>query len=290
MKREDSVAREAAPRPAGIFVELHRDLSLSDRVTQQLHDLILSGRLRPGDQLPAERDLAESFGVSRTVVREAVRSLAARGMVNVRAGHGSRVAAVNSSHVAKSMQLHLQGIGGIDYSTLHEVRTVLEQRIAHLAAQRARDEDVEMLRAVLERMRQALNNPEQAAVTDVAFHRTIAEMTGNPLFLVLLNSIGEVLMEIRRAILSEPGRVQEALDWHQRILDRIADGDPDGAERAMKEHLVDSLHLWGGSTKATKHRLRPPRAGDALRRDAVQQPTEPRDVLDAGGDATAASH
>ena len=284
------MAREAAPRPAGIFVEMQRELSLSDRVTQQLHDLILSGRLKPGDQLPAERDLAESFGVSRTVVREAVRSLAARGMVNVRSGSGSRVAAVDSSHVAESMQLHLQGIGGIDYSTLHEVRTVLEQRIAHLAAQRATDEEVETLRSVLERMRGALNDPEQAAVNDVEFHRTIAQMTGNPLFLVLLDSIREVLMEIRRAILSEPGRPEEALDWHQRILDRIADGDPDGAERAMKEHLVDSLHLWGGPRMTTRHGSRPPRAADAGRRDAAQQPMESKDVLGGGGDAAPASH
>jgi GntR family transcriptional repressor for pyruvate dehydrogenase complex len=283
--RGEAVARAAGSPRGEIFVEMQRELPLSDRVAQQLRDLIVSGRLKPGDQLPAERELAESFGVSRTVIREAVRSLAARGMVNVRSGSGSRVAAVDSSHVADSMQLYLQGIGGMDYSAVHEVRTVLEQRMAHLAAQRATDDEVETLRSVLEQMRSARHDAERAAVSDVEFHRTIAQMTGNPLFVVLLDSIREVLMEIRRATLSVPGRPEEAIDWHERILDRIADGDSEGAERAMRDHLVDSLHLWGFGRATPTHRLRRARASDAPGHETGQQLTGSTDATDALADA-----
>jgi DNA-binding FadR family transcriptional regulator len=194
------------------------------------------------------------------------------------------------------MQLYLKGIGGMDYSMVHEVRTVLEQRIAHLAAERATDEDVARLRAVLELMRSALDDPHLASVNDLEFHRTIAQMTGNPLFLVLLDSIREILMEIRLATLSVPGRPEEAFDWHQRILDRIAAGDSDGAERAMKEHLVDSMHLWGVARVATTHRSHRPQAADSGKRRAAQQRTESAEVRDAdpfeakSGPAEAAPH
>ena len=263
------MARKTAGSENGIFVEMQRELPLSDRVAQQLRDLIVSGRLKPGDQLPAERELAESLGVSRTVVREAVRSLAARGMVNVRSGSGSRVAAVDSSHVADSMQLYLQALGGVDYPSVHEVRTVIEQRMAHLAAQRATEEEVAALREVLERMRAALDDPEKAAETDLEFHRTIAKMTGNRLFLVLLDSIGEVLMEIRRATLGVPGRSREAYESHRLILERIAEGDPEGAERAMKDHLVDSLHLWGVARATPGHRPHRTHASGGTERPSV---------------------
>lgn len=283
------MAREVGSSVGEIFVEMQRELPLSDRVARQLRDLIVSGRLKPGDQLPAERELAQSFGVSRTVIREAVRSLAARGMVNVRSGSGSRVAAVDSSHVADSMQLYLNGIGGLDYSAVHEVRTVLEQRIAHLAAQRATDDEVETLRSVLNHMRSVRDDPEQAAETDVEFHRTIAQMTGNPLFVVLLDSIREVLMEIRRATLSVPGRPEEAIDWHEHILDAIAEGDSEGAERAMRDHLIDSLHLWGFARGAPTHRQRRIRAGDRIGPEAGQQSTGSTNAMGALADAGSTS-
>ena len=98
-------------------------------------DTILSKRLQVGDRLPSERELGEQFGVSRTVVREAVRALVAKGIIEVRSGSGLRVAAVDAAAVSESMSLYLRG-GAFDFEKVHEVRALLEMHIAGLAAER----------------------------------------------------------------------------------------------------------------------------------------------------------
>jgi DNA-binding FadR family transcriptional regulator len=253
------VARPEPRAPIAGFTEMPRELPLSDRVAERMREAIVDGTFKPGDLLPSERELGDDFGVSRTVVREAIRSLAAKGMLATRSGRGVRVAAVDSQVVADSLHLYLQGIGGVDYSSVHEVRTVLERRMAHLAAERATDLQVDELRQVLEHMR-AATDAEAASIEDVNFHRKIAEMTENPLFPVLMDSIRGVLLEIRRATLSVPGRSATAVGYHERILDRIEQHDPDGAEREMRDHLQESYRIWEAAGLA-----HPKRAGTRSR-------------------------
>jgi len=269
---ETTVARAGVESPhRDVFSEVARELPLSDRVAQQLLDAIVAGTFKPGDLLPSERELGELFGVSRTVIREALRSLAAKGMLAaVRSGRGIRVVAVDTKIVVDSLHLYLRGIGGIDYTSVHEVRTLLERQIVRLAAERAADEQIEELRLVHERMR-AASDPEAASIEDLAFHRTIAEMTANPLFPVLLDSIRGVLLEIRRATLGVPGRSAEVVGYHERILERIAERDPEGAERQMKEHLVESYRLWEAAGLA-----KPKRAPRQARVSAKGRGAEPR--------------
>jgi GntR family transcriptional repressor for pyruvate dehydrogenase complex len=144
-------------RPAGdessaaLFGQIKREPRLSDKVADMMLETILSKRLLVGDRLPSERELGEQFGVSRTVVREAVRALVAKGIIESRSGSGLRVTAVNASAVSESMSLYLRG-GEFDFENVHEVRTLLEIHIAGLAAERATDEDVELVRAVHDRM------------------------------------------------------------------------------------------------------------------------------------------
>ena len=275
MEGETTVARAGTDSPPrGAFIEVVRELPLADRVAQQLLDSIVAGTLKPDDLLPSERELCVLFGVSRTVVREALRSLAAKGMLaSARSGRGIRVVAVDTKIVADSLHLYLRGIGGVDYTSVHEVRTLLERRIVRLAAERATGEQIEELRRVLDRMKTA-SDLEAASIEDLAFHRAISEMTANPLFPVLLDSIRGVLLEIRRATLGVPGRSAEVLGYHERILERIAERDPEGAEREMKEHLLESYRLWdtAGPTRrkiaprqtraSTKTREAEPRAGE----------------------------
>jgi GntR family transcriptional repressor for pyruvate dehydrogenase complex len=215
---------------------------LSARVAQQLEDAIVSGTFKPGDSLPTERELGQMFGVSRTVVREAVKSLTAKGML-AGTGRGTKIMGVESKMVADSLSLYLRGRGGVDYYSVHEIRTLLERRIARLAATRGTDEQIEELAVELGRMRLA-SDPETASFEDVAFHRLLAAMTGNPLFPVLLDSIGEILLEVRRATLKQPGRPAQAIEQHEAILAQIVARDGEGAERAMKEHLADSYRIW----------------------------------------------
>lgn len=236
------------------FARLQRNPRLSDKVAESLLDSIKSNHLEPGQRLASERELGEQFGVSRTVIREAVRSLTAKGVLVVRPGSGVHVAAADAASVSEQMSLYLRGRGVIEYSKINEVRAALELQTARLAAERATDADVAELEERCERMA-ALDDSEQASVEDVEFHRAIAHATANELFLVMLDSIGDILLEIRRVTLAMPGRIAIGVAFHRRILDCIAAHDIAGAEQAMREHLEDSDRAW--------RQAPPPRAAGA---------------------------
>lgn len=222
-----------------MFEPIERSERLSDKVAQQLFDSIISQRLKPGTRLPSERVLGEQFNVSRTVIREAVRHLAAKGVVDVRSGSGARVANVEASSVSESMRLYLRG-QSLSYTDVNEVRFALELVTARLAAEHADADDEADLLASCERLSGLMDAPENASYEDVEYHRIVARATHNPLFLVMLDAIGEVLLDIRRATLGIPGRVELAAHHHQLVTAAIMSHDADAAEAAMREHLAES--------------------------------------------------
>jgi GntR family transcriptional regulator, transcriptional repressor for pyruvate dehydrogenase complex len=229
--------------PGGaIFEQVVREPRLSDKVADILLETILSKRLKVGDRLPSERELGEQFGVSRTVVREAVRAVVAKGVIEVRSGSGLRVAAVDALAVSESMSLFLRG-GTLDFEKVHEVRALLEVHIAGVAAERADTQDVARLRDVHKRMRHETADVEAAARDDLEFHRVIARSTKNDLYLLLMDSIGSALIDIRRANLGS-GSSPMTLDQHERVLERIAAHDQEGARAAMQAHLDGVAHWW----------------------------------------------
>lgn len=235
-----------------LFEQIAREPRLSDKVADLMLETILSNRLQVGDRLPSERELGEQFGVSRTVVREAVRALVAKGVIEVRSGSGLRVAAVGSAAVSESMSLYIRG-AAVDFEKVHEVRVLLEVHIAGLAAERATDDDVRRLRDVHDRMSREQADVAAAAVHDLEFHRMIARATQNDIYLVLMDSIGSALIEIRRENLAT-GSTPATLGQHAAVLERIAQHDADGARAAMAEHLESVAQWWreaiGGRTVA----------------------------------------
>ena len=207
-------------------------------------DRILTSGFRPGDRLPSERELGEQFGVSRTVIREATRSLAARGIIDVRAGVGLCVAAVDASAVSSTMRLFMHGSEDLTYEEVHEVRRLIEIDAAGLAAERATDEDLQKLKACMDRMANAGDDAEVWALSDVEFHRTICRLTHNPLYVIMLDSLGDILVEIRRATVYIPRRLPKLLVVHQNIYDAIAAHDAAAARRAMRLHLQELERTW----------------------------------------------
>lgn len=235
-------AQDVTDGKANLFEQVSREPRLSDKVAEMMLETILSNRLNVGDRLPSERELGEQFGVSRTVVREAVRALVAKGVIEVRSGSGLRVAAVNSAAVRESMSLFLRG-GEIDFEKVHEVRSLLEVHIAGLAAERATSEDVAKLREIHAQMVRDADDVESAAQDDLEFHRRIALSTHNELFLVLMDSVGSALIDIRRANLgsgSTPGTIAQ----HEAILAAIAARDAALAKSAMATHLEGVADWW----------------------------------------------
>jgi GntR family transcriptional regulator, transcriptional repressor for pyruvate dehydrogenase complex len=248
MAYDDRVAEDrqeaVSPDEAGgaLFAQVAREPRLSDKVADMMLETILSKRLRVGDRLPSERELGEQFGVSRTVVREAVRALVAKGIIEARSGSGLRVAAVDASAVSESMSLYLRG-GEFNFENVHEVRTFLETHIAGLAAERATEADVAQIRAVHERMTAERGDIDAAARDDLEFHRQIARATHNELYLVLMDSIGNALIDIRRENLGS-GSAPMTLEQHARVLEAVEAHDARAARAAMEIHLDGVAVFW----------------------------------------------
>jgi GntR family transcriptional repressor for pyruvate dehydrogenase complex len=224
--------------------QVERSSRLSDKVAEAMLDTILKRRLRPGSALPSERELGEQYRVSRTVMREAVRALTSRGIIDARPGRGLTVAQVAAEAVSTSMRLYLHGHDQIPYAKIHEVRAALEIQIAGHAAQRATDEEIDELRQLTENMRRQGNDLELHSQTDVQFHRALAQMTHNELYLIMLDSIGPVLLEIRRATFQLPGDTLTAYRAHSKIAEAIAKRDPASAREAMRKHLEGAEREW----------------------------------------------
>lgn len=240
-------ADASEPTPA-LFGQVSREPRLSDKVADMMLETILSRRLEVGDRLPSERELGEQFGVSRTVVREAVRALVAKGVIEVRSGSGLRVAAVDAAAVSESIGLFLRG-DSMDFEKVHEVRALLEVHIAGVAAERATHDDLRRLRAVHERMQREEGDVEAAALDDLEFHRSIARATQNDLYLLLMDSIGTSLIDIRRENLGS-GSAPMTLAQHDAILERIAARDPAGSRAAMATHLEGVAAWWRAHSSA----------------------------------------
>lgn len=224
------------------FSELSREPTLTARVIGQIEELILANHLRPGDRLPVERKLAAQFGVSKTVVREAMAALAARGMLTVGERGGAIVRTPSIENVTRSMTLFLRGSQtSLDYATVHEVRRVLEVEIAGLAAARRTEEDVARLQAILGRM-EALGTADHPdhIEADVQFHTAIAQATHNPLFPVVLDSVVEIMRDVRRLGSIVPGVFENGRAHHRAILEQIRARDVNGARQAMLSHILDS--------------------------------------------------
>ena len=203
-------------------------------VLEQLGEQIMNGGFGPDGVLPPEGTLAETFGVSRTVIREAMRTLRAQGLVEVSQGRAPRVKPAGPEAAIASLELLLRRSEG---SLLHllEARRPIESEIARLAAERATPEQIEQLEQENLRLRQASSLDERVEA-DVQFHRLLAESAGNPVFGLLLETIAGLLRESRRQTIAQSG-IEIAAAGHTAILEAVRRHDGNRAKDAMLEHL-----------------------------------------------------
>jgi DNA-binding FadR family transcriptional regulator len=229
----------SAPRRAGgnAVYKLVRTSRLYEQIVQQIEESILKGSLKAGDQLPAERELAIRFGVSRTAVREAVKALREKGLVEAYSGRGTFITDGTSQAVRQSFDLMVK-IGQPEGSTdLAEVRSILEPEIAALAAERAEESDRATLREAVAVMDRSLKDADAYIEADLDFHLALAEAAANPLILSLIDSIVGLLREQRLRIFQVEGGPQRGQIHHKRILEAMEKRDAKMARDAMKAHL-----------------------------------------------------
>ena len=224
--------------------------SLSDKIIEQITDLIARDVLKPGDRLPSERDLCKRFGVGRTSLREALRSLSVMGILDGRVGEGTFVSSDRSRHLDRMLSWGIL-LGPKTAQDLMETRLMLETRTAELAAKRATDVDLSEIDQSLERLQatiDALDDSRDGFLEeDLRFHLLVARATQNTILHSLLGTTRSYLQEwIRKSLAGTASeilaRARLSLTQHQTIAAALHTRDSGAARAAMSAHILSSAH------------------------------------------------
>jgi GntR family transcriptional repressor for pyruvate dehydrogenase complex len=230
--------------PTGdMFLPIESD-RLSDKAVGQIKALIEEGRLKPGDKLPAERELIKLLSVSRTSLREALRVLEVLGLIDVRTGIGAFVKQTGAGALPAEWNALLKKTQQ-EMIDLLEVREALEARAVELAAQKASAEELEICALTLAKMKQSANTNDVAAAiqSDIEFHQLISKMSQNNFLIELSDSISHVLLDARHAFFRRPNRIFVSWQQHCRVVEALEKRDSQAAAEAMLLHLQDSKEV-----------------------------------------------
>lgn len=210
-------------------------------VVKQILDLIRKGKLNKGDQLPTEREMTETFRVSRTTVREAIRCLESMRLVESRQGDGTYV-------LASGENAHIQSLSAAlfherdDLRDIFYIRKIIEPSIAQLAAEYATLDEIKELEAIVQEQEENLAAGKNTAKADTAFHMALARVAKNRVLGRLVHALMDLLAESRKEALQNQLRAEESLRGHQLILAAIRMGDCAGARESMRRHLSGIEH------------------------------------------------
>jgi len=250
--------RPTDPARRGIEIAPIKSTRIYEEIVRQVKQMIAEGRLKSGDRLPPERDLAEKFVVSRTSVREALRVLESLGLIEIRAGEGTFVRGVSVESLIEPLALVMaaqrEAIG-----ELFEARRVLEPAIAALAAGRATPEEIHEMERILEDQAKEIAAGKTGLAQDAAFHAAIGTAAHNRAITRIAHAIMDLLTQSREESLNTPGRPTRSHQDHRRILQAIARRNATAARQAMLDHLVAVEGLVLGT--ASEHPGRGRRSG-----------------------------
>jgi GntR family transcriptional repressor for pyruvate dehydrogenase complex len=209
---------------------------LYEEIIDQILGQIRDGELSPGDRLPPERELAVQMGVSRTAVREALRAMETIGYVESKVGGGTFIRQITLTDVIDPLKRAMGGDHRL-HVDLVEVRLLLEPEAAARAAREGNPAKIRAVGAAMERMEGEVAAGDPGAGGDKAFHRAVADASGNAALLMFLDLCGELMQDTQQTTLAIPGQPAKTLADHRRILKAIRAGDEAAASHAMKRHL-----------------------------------------------------
>jgi GntR family transcriptional regulator, transcriptional repressor for pyruvate dehydrogenase complex len=231
---------------------------IHEEVVTQIHELIREGRLKAGDQLPAERELAETFQVSRASVREALRALETHGLIISRTGMGNFIADLPvESLVAPLAKLLTEEKNAL--ADIFELRKLIEPQIASMAAERATVKDIERMKRLLDKQSEQVQRGATGVDADTEFHFAIGQATQNHAIEKLVSGLLDVLSHSREESLQTVGRRQASIDSHLAIVAAIEKHDEAKAREAMRYHIEQverNVLLSKKEKSATSHNTR----------------------------------
>ncbi|PYS36025.1 MAG: FadR family transcriptional regulator [Acidobacteria bacterium] len=201
--------------------------------------MVHRGDLRPGDRLPAERELAKLLGVSRPTLRAGIGSLAALGVLQSRQGAGTFVVNTDGPPALDSGPLRMMAaLHGFTTAEMFEARRALEMAIAGLAAERATGDYMATMAEELAGMFASLDEPEQFLIHDMHFHQTVAAASGNRILTALMNMVATILFDVRSKTVKRATDLKESAEMHRRIYRAIRQHNWQEARSAMRDHLM----------------------------------------------------
>lgn len=228
--------------------------ALSEQIVEQISGWILTGKVRPNETLPPERELAIRFGVSKAAIREAGKVLAAKGLLTIRQGGGTSVnPPVRWNVLDPHILMHSRPRA--TFQDLLVVRRILEPEIAAIAAQDRDPESLDTMNEAVTLGMQVTSSQEHVR-WDMEFHELLAAATGNPIMVILVKSIGQLLRTSRQTLFDVPGSVERSVHHHRKIYDAVAAGDSELARTEMLTHLqqvADDVERWEGTTGDLDH-------------------------------------
>ena len=222
-----------------MYKKVNRQVKLSQQVADQIEQLYRDRKLEAGKRLPPERDLCEDFGVSRTVIREAINILEAKGLLISQSGSGTYVQEIGPKNVQDMLDLFFST--QTDDAIVHhafEFRVTLEVQIARLAADKRTEEDVETLRQLVDSMQGAVTDVARFSRLDLDFHLALARSTQNPFFEVFLIPYFRTIDRLVERSNAIAGRTGETLKSHRTIVAAIERRDGDRAAEHMRDHVT----------------------------------------------------
>lgn len=223
-----------------MFEQISQNISLRDRIVQDILAKIESGALVAGDKLPTERDLSVQLNVSRTTVRDALRTLAGLGVISIQHGRGIFVQGTQGTALGNALWAPFV-VRSDTVAALFEVRKALESSAAEWAAVRASEEERQLLRRLTTEATRVVSEChvdfEAAADVDQAFHTALVTASHNPIAGRMMLNLLDLLETVRKQSLAIPGRAQQSVDDHKEISEAIQSKDPARARQAMLRHL-----------------------------------------------------
>lgn len=223
-----------------IFKSVGKRRTLVQEIVDSIEDKILSKELSPEEKLPSQKELCDMFGVSNTALREALQKLSAKGLIDIKKGSGIYVNNFSEVDASQNMDIYVTLNFDKDYALhLIHLRQALEPLNARQAAIHRSDEDLQEMEEILIASGKAGILPEEFARLDVAFHRSIAKASANPLTMLIMNPLFNLMPKIKALIVNavRETKTHTALNYHTDVYRRIKAQDPEGAFEAMKAHL-----------------------------------------------------